>query len=49
MPQWLGTHMKETVSVLELKVVRRVKIRVDGVREIRVRNGVLCGEGVGDN
>jgi len=28
MPQWLGTHMKETVSVLELKVVRRVKIRV---------------------
>jgi len=27
-PQWLGTHMKETVSVLELKVVRRGKIRV---------------------
>jgi len=27
-PQWLGTHMKETVSVLELKVVRRVKICV---------------------
>ena len=25
MPQWLGTYIKETVSVLELKVVRRVK------------------------